>query len=122
MPTKLTLYAKNIAIATSVLEHALAEGCAIEEVITVDPPINGKRKQASQRGKRKRPGTYILLEGHAPAGLRGEAYRTLMENGPDEGRPQQFVDYLVEHDWDRGQARSAISGLQKAQILLRQSN
>lgn len=118
MPTKLTLYAKNIAVATSVLEHALAEGCAVAEVIETDPPINGKRKQASQRGK-KRGGPYKLLMDGEPTGLRGDAYAFFKVAKLTEGKPIDFVNALIEEGWEKGQARSAVAGLQKSQVLLR---
>ena len=124
MVTKITLYAKNIAVATNLLQYAIAEGCAIEEMVQTDPPIvtNGKtrrqQKQGTAHGRGGNRGTvYALKKGVRTSGLRAEAYTHLLKAGPTEGKPIDFITSLKDAGWQGPQARSAVHGLQKAKAL-----
>jgi hypothetical protein len=127
MPVRIILIAKNIAIGTEVLAYALHEGCAVEQVLQIEPPIGAPKAKAMKQLTKgttgyKRGGKLELRPdvSYGSGTLRAQAYEMLCEylktNAAHE--PKVFIECLEEGGWSSTQARQVFAALKKTKGIV----
>jgi hypothetical protein len=121
MAIKVTVLAKDIKVATELVEFAISGGCALIEYSRVESPLaKVKVKRTKKPDKSGRYGAVMsVVKGikfRKPDSLRAKGYKVLnRQKVPSTAAG--MIETLVRNDWTTNQARTCVSGLKKVGAL-----
>lgn len=126
MAVRITMLAKDIAVATKVVDFALAADCALEEYVACESPLankpkpNGKSKGSDTGVRQKRcSGYYIQGKNEfAKGSMRYEGFAKIQKMPKRKYQRIEINNYLVKQGYTKPQATAIIAGCIKTRNLL----
>ena len=119
MPVRIELFAKNVAIGSSVVEFALSHGCALVTYAEVSAPLAGTQKSAPPSRKRNRTGAYNFDNVRAlrAGSMRLKAAEILRKMDPrPKTRPE--VTARLNKTFEPSSVPALMAGLERAGIIV----